>query len=157
VTVLPKCTGSTPSTINLDGREKVIPAGVNVYVNMPSIQVHPAVWGNEATLWRPSRWLESSHDSLKGEQLKPSPPGAFVAWSEGKRVCPGKRFSQVAFVAALAAMFLNYRADVVPDEGETHEEARARTLAVVNDTYAVTTVYMHNAQSVKIRMVRRAE
>ncbi|KAH9870199.1 hypothetical protein J1614_007122, partial [Plenodomus biglobosus] len=157
VTVLPKCTGTTPSTIDLEGQEKVIPAGVNVYVNMPSIQVHPEIWGDDATLWRPSRWLEPSHNVSQGEQLRSPPPGAFVAWSEGKRVCPGRRFSQVAFVAALVAIFLKYRADVVPREGESHEDARERTLAVVNDTYAITTVYMRNPQSVKIRLLQRAK
>ncbi|CAE7174329.1 hypothetical protein PTNB73_02647 [Pyrenophora teres f. teres] len=157
VTVIPKCTGSTPSTVNLNGQERVIPAGVNVYVNMPSIQVHPAIWGDDAVLWRPSRWIEPSYDTSRGEQLKPPPPGAFIAWSEGKRVCPGKRFSQVGFVAALAALFLKYRACVVPDEGETQEEARERTLTVVNDTYAITTVYMRNPQSVKVRIIQRAK
>ncbi|KAF2845718.1 cytochrome P450 [Plenodomus tracheiphilus IPT5] len=157
VTVLPKCTGSTPSIIDLEGRERNIPAGVNVYVNMPSIQVHPAIWGNDAAFWKPSRWIALSQDASQGEQLRPSLPGAFVAWSEGKRVCPGRRFSQVAFVAALATLFLKYRADVVPDEGETYEDARERTLTVVNDTYAITTVYMRNPQSVKIKMVQRVK
>ncbi|KAI8935083.1 hypothetical protein NX059_007678 [Plenodomus lindquistii] len=157
VTVLPKCTGAESSTISLEGQEKVIPAGINVYVNMPSIQVHPAIWGEDARVWKPSRWIESTKDHSPEEQVKPPPLGAFVAWSEGKRVCPGKRFSQVNFVAALAAMFLRFRAEVIPREGESQGAAEQRTVDVVNDTYAITTVYMRDPQSVKIQLVRRTK
>lgn len=122
---------------------------------MPSIQVHPTIWGDDALIWRPSRWLEPLRDPSQGEELKSPPLGAFVPWSEGKRVCPGKRFSQVNFVAALAAIFLEFRAEVIPDEGESQEEAQQRTVNVVNDTYAITTVYMRDPGSVKIQMVAR--
>lgn len=46
------------------------------------------------------------------------------AW--GQRVCPGRKFAQVELVAVLAALFKDWKVEVVPKEGETGEQARER-------------------------------
>ncbi|KAF4810010.1 Cytochrome P450 86A4 [Colletotrichum siamense] len=157
VTVLPKCTGSESTTLLVSGSERHIPPTVNVYVNMPSIQIHKPVWGPDATSFRPSRWITSSQSlaGLENEQLRAPPEGAFLPWSDGKRICPGKRFSQVGFVAALAAILLKHRIEVIPDAGESMGDARKRTLRVVNNTYAVMTVHMYEPSSVKLELIKR--
>ncbi|KAF5498055.1 Cytochrome P450 86A2 [Colletotrichum siamense] len=157
VTVLPKCTGSESTTLPVSGSDRHIPPSVNVYVNMPSIQIHKPVWGPDATSFRPSRWITSSQSlaGLENEQLRAPPEGAFLPWSDGKRICPGKRFSQVGFVAALAAILLKHRIEVVPDAGESMDDARKRTLRVVNNTYAVMTVHMYEPSSVKLELIKR--
>ncbi|KXH25539.1 cytochrome P450 [Colletotrichum nymphaeae SA-01] len=158
VTVLPKCTGSKATTLLIGSEDRRIPANANVFVNMPSIQVHQPVWGTDAMHWKPDRWIMES-DRMKGldsEQLKAPPDGAFLPWSEGKRACPGKRFSQVGFVAALATLLYKHRLEVIPNVEESLENARERVMEVVNDTYAVMTVHMHKPLSVRIGVLKRS-
>jgi hypothetical protein len=52
--------------------------------------------------------------------------GAFVGWSEGVRDRPGKKFSQVEFVATLATLFSDWRVDPVTSHGESLDAARER-------------------------------
>ncbi|KAI1201389.1 hypothetical protein F5X97DRAFT_320469 [Nemania serpens] len=54
------------------------------------------------------------------------PRRIFFGWSEGALDCPGKRFSQVEFVATIATLFLHWRVEPVTEEGETLHEARER-------------------------------
>lgn len=124
---------------------------------MPSIQIHKPVWGPDAKSFRPSRWITSSQSlaGLENEQLRAPPEGAFLPWSDGKRICPGKRFSQVGFVAALAAILLKHRIEVIPDAGESMGDARKRTLRVVNNTYAVMTVHMYEPSSARLELIKR--
>jgi len=49
-----------------------------------------------------------------------------MPWAWGQRACPGKKFSQVELVAALAVLFRDWRVEVVPREGESVEGARER-------------------------------
>ncbi|WDK19634.1 cytochrome P450 [Colletotrichum graminicola] len=157
VTVVPKCTTSAAVTLSINGSNRRIPPNTNVFVNMPSIQVRESIWGSGAGLWNPGRWIArpTADDGQKHERVQPPPDGAFLAWSEGKRACPGRRFSQVGLVAALAAMFSSHRLEVMPNEGESSAEARMRANAAVNSSYAVMTVHMYDPYSVKIRLVKR--
>ncbi|TLD09602.1 hypothetical protein PspLS_11726 [Pyricularia sp. CBS 133598] len=156
VTVVPKCTTSTAATLSIGGSDRRIPPNTNVFVNMPSIQVRESIWGADAGLWNPKRWIAGPDDGQRQhERVRSAPDGAFLAWSEGKRACPGRRFSQVGLVAALAAVLSSHRLEVVPNEGEGPAEARMRANAAVNSTYAIMTVHMYDPYSVKIRMVKR--
>lgn len=60
--------------------------------------------------------------------------GAFLGWSEGIRDCPGKRFSQVEFVALLVGLFRQWRVEparIRPDE--SIESARQRVLDLIRE------------------------
>ncbi|OHF03814.1 cytochrome P450 [Colletotrichum orchidophilum] len=158
VTVLPKFTGSRATTLFVGSEDHRIPANINIFVNMPSIQVHEPIWGPDADSWKPGRWIITNNEikGLDGEQIKVPPDGAFLPWSEGKRACPGKRFSQVGFVAALSTLLYKHRLEVIPNEGESMENARKRVMGVIDDTYAVMTVHMHDPLSVKIKIAGRS-
>ncbi|KAF2025334.1 hypothetical protein EK21DRAFT_15519, partial [Setomelanomma holmii] len=55
------------------------------------------------------------------------PESAFFApWGLGPRVCPGKKFRQVEFVAVLARILAEWRVEIVRNKGEEELEARAR-------------------------------
>ncbi|KAK4235018.1 hypothetical protein C8A03DRAFT_37146 [Achaetomium macrosporum] len=58
----------------------------------------------DALAWPPSRWIQEGAKSGE-EELVVIERGAFLGWSEGARDCPGKKFSQVEFVATMAAEF----------------------------------------------------
>ncbi|EFQ36732.1 cytochrome P450 [Colletotrichum graminicola] len=160
VIVIPK-TNPLPATLRVGHGEIHVPSGTNLYVNMPGVQVHEGTWGPNAMTWDPRRWVDTPvaagdiSDSLATERLLPPPDGAFVPWSEGKRACPGKRFSQVGLVAALATILAFHKVEVIPNDGESAEAARGRTLAAVNNTYAVMSVHMYQPYSVRVKMVQR--
>lgn len=72
---------------------------------------------------------------MDNESLVTPRKGSFIAWSEGNRNCPGKKFSQVEFVASMAGLFRDWRVDPVPEGLESLTEARERVLdAAQNDT-----------------------
>jgi cytochrome P450 len=61
------------------GRKYYIPAGTHIACGVFQMQRRIDLWGNDANLWRPQRWLES-----KGV---PAQNGfAFQAWGVGPRI-----------------------------------------------------------------------
>ncbi|TVY16155.1 Cytochrome P450 4d8 [Lachnellula arida] len=83
--------------------------------------------------WRPSRWIntEDPDESLRNETITTPQKGSFVAWSEGVRICPGKKFSQVEFVASIAGLFRDWRVEPVLQKGEDLRMARKRVMELV--------------------------
>jgi cytochrome P450 len=129
---LVKTTGSEPRIISYEGKDHLIPARTIVEVNVSGLQTHPRYWGSDSLLWKPQRFITGS--SMDDEELAPDTVGAdFFPWASGKNVCPGKRFSQVELVAALAAMFRDHRIDPVPEAGESMDEARTRVGVLSED------------------------
>ena len=129
-----------------------------------ALHAHPRYWGDDALVWRPSRWIEHPSDSasggdirtrLSGERLLVPEKGAYFAWSEGARSCPGKKFAQVEFVATMAALFRTHRVQPVPRKGETLERARRRVLDVVEDTRMQLLLQMRDPNSVSVAWSRR--
>jgi hypothetical protein len=80
-----------------------------------------------------------------------------MPWAWGQRVCPGKRFSQVELAAVLAALFKDWRVEVVPEAGETSEQAQKRawasSLKVDHEGHMLHE--MVNPKSVGLRWVKR--
>lgn len=152
MTSIPKTTGPTSSLVILDGKEYILPPRARVYVNIPALHVHPDHWGSESLSWRPSRWIECNSNE---EQMRAPVKGAFAPWGDGPRVCPGRKFAQVEFVATIAAIFSEYRVEVVPQDGESFEEAREKAWQVVQDSYVALTLTMSNPEAVSLRLVKR--
>ena len=94
-------------------------------------------------------------DRLGHEVLLEPPKGTFIAWSEGVRNCPGKRFSQVEFVATMAAVFRNRYSEPVTLIDETLDQAQKRVLQVVKDSNVELLLQMRNAESVAVQWFRR--
>ncbi|KAF7503982.1 hypothetical protein GJ744_002956 [Endocarpon pusillum] len=67
------------------------------------------------------------------EEYLVTPQNGSIAWSEGNRSCPGKKFSQVEFVASMAGLFRDRRVDPVPEESENLEMARGRIVRMVEE------------------------
>jgi cytochrome P450 len=110
--------------------------------------------------WKPSRWITSSSpkdtepkSAFWKESLTTPKKGTYVAWSDGVRPCPGKKFSQVEFVAAMASLFRGHRVEVVPNLGEKAQEARDRVKRCVNDNRIVLLLQMRDPNSVGLRWV----
>ncbi|KAG4267187.1 hypothetical protein FPRO04_04799 [Fusarium proliferatum] len=108
-------------TLKVNGASYTIPKNTFVGVNLAGLHTSSASWGDNALQWLPSRWITAD------DKLAPMPTGAFLPWAAGPRVCPGKKFSQVEFVAVMACLLKDYT--VEPDaEGDHLKEAASRAL-----------------------------
>lgn len=114
----------------------------------------PEFWGEDHLDWKPQRWIQGS--AIQAENIVQPPKGkeTFIPWSGGARVCPGKKFSQVEFVAIIARLLQSYKIEVVPEQGETEDEARRRCLEVIKDSETQITLQMRQASSVRLRLVK---
>lgn len=127
-------------------------------LNTDAIHTHPAYWGADALQWQPQRWIIAHEDgpsSLFNEAILTPLQGAYAPWSGGARVCPGKKFGQVEFVAIMATLFQNYRVEPVPVGAESMESARSRAAAAVRDSGMILLLQMRHPEAVGLRWVRK--
>ncbi|XXG95845.1 hypothetical protein Hte_002116 [Hypoxylon texense] len=134
-TVVPsiKWTDSRSQSLTIGEKTVVLPPHSMVAPSYGSVQTDPRFWGPDSLAWRPSRWIKLAAGSDTDVVSKPgeedfSMPvrGAFIGWSDGVRNCPGRKFSQVEFVATMASLFLNWRVDPTVAKGESLDTARRR-------------------------------
>lgn len=158
-----KSTFLIPQPLVVGDKTIIIPPDTRIIPNSNAIHTLPRYWGKDSMEWKPSRWItSSSSSSSKDTETKPvfgkeslmtPKKGTYVAWSDGVRPCPGKKFSQVEFVAAMASLFRRHRVEVVPNPGETAQEARDRVKGCVNDNRIVLLLQMRDPKSVGLRWV----
>ncbi|KAK8081414.1 hypothetical protein PG996_000195 [Apiospora saccharicola] len=118
-----KWTDSQPQQLSVGGKTITVPADTMVIASYAAIHTHPDYWGADALDWRPSRWIDGEEELITPRR------GTFIGWSEGERSCPGKKFSQVEFVATIARLFRDrWRVEPTPRPGESAAEARRRIL-----------------------------
>jgi len=107
--------------------------------------------------WDPARFI-SKRDALTGrledEELLPDTGEHFLPWAFGQRVCPGKKFSQVEIVAALAVLFHHYRLNPQPEGRETMDRARERALRVCRDVEHKMLVEMKHPEVLGLKWTR---
>ena len=136
---LPKYTNDRAQPLTIAGKEHVIPPYVILHLNQAAVQTQPRNWGNRSFEWLPDRWI----DSQKSDETimeAPGGKGTYLPWAEGARNCPGKKFSQVEFVAVLATLFRRWNVRPALFEGETVQQAKERVLGVVDDSHVVLTL-----------------
>ena len=140
-----------------------IPPNTLVVPALQTLHTNPRYWGSDSLIWRPSRWIKSpsgltpadAGTQASQESLLVPPNGTFIAWSEGARNCPGKKFAQVEFVATMAALFRDHRAQPALRDGETLEEARHRVLRVVKDSNVELLLQMRDPGKVLVKWMNR--
>ncbi|GME62546.1 hypothetical protein OIDMADRAFT_118140 [Neofusicoccum parvum] len=153
VTMAPKSTGlSAVGVLSEDGVTHTFPAQTDVKANIPTLHVQQDHWGLDSLLWKPSRWIDSNAE----ETLRAPVKGSFLPWTDGPRVCPGKKFAQVSFVATVATIVSQYKIEVVPCSGEVMEQARERAWKAVQDSYAALTLEIRAPEKVKFRLLKRS-
>ncbi|KAH7390652.1 cytochrome P450 monooxygenase-like protein [Pyrenochaeta sp. MPI-SDFR-AT-0127] len=158
---LVKTTGATPQPLKFNGETYIIPAGTSVHCSLPALHSHPKYWGPDPLAWNPEQHISISNhtntDSFEAEVLASDTSKHFMPWAWGQRVCPGKRFSQVELVAVLAALFRDWRVEIVPEPRETLKQAqnRAWTSSLVVDHEGHMLHEMVNPQSVGLVWLKR--
>ncbi|KAF7913132.1 uncharacterized protein EAE98_011682 [Botrytis deweyae] len=136
ISQLVKTTGSHEQTLEVNGQTYVLPPHTTVHCSIPALHAHPKYWGSDPLSWNPSRFISMSSTSTSTEKystqdfdkekVEGDTSNHFMPFAWGQRVCPGKKFAQVELVAVLAALFKDWRVEVVPKDGETDEQARKR-------------------------------
>ena len=158
LTGIVKSTGETPVEITISGKRVILPAGIRVILNTEAIHTLPCYWGSDSLEWNPKRWIvtpRGSNPTLESEQIITPQPGTYTPWSGGSRVCPGKKFSQVEFVAVMVTFFRRNKVEPVPHTGESIESARARTVSAVKDSGMILLLQMLKPESIGLRWERR--
>ncbi|CRG89906.1 Cytochrome P450 4Z1 [Talaromyces islandicus] len=147
-----KWTDDKAQSLDVGEKTLVVPANTMICLSYSSLHTDPRWWGSDSLTWRPSRFIKKNKENadskcsgpdLDAEQFLPPRRGSFLSWSEGARDCPGRKFSQVEFVATIASIFRDWRVDPVVFEGETIEGARKRVLELIeNDSAMVLLIQM---------------
>ena len=101
-------------------------------VNAVGLHLHPKHWGNMPTQWDPKRWIVGS--GYEKESLMKPVEGSYLPWSEGPRGCPGRKFSQVEFVAVIATLFQHHTVKVAHHGSEKPEAARSRLARTIDES-----------------------
>lgn len=127
-----------------------MPADTYVFNNLVNLHLSSDIWGSDASVWRPDRWI-IKNDGTGEESLLQPPPGTYMPWVMGPRVCPGKKFAQVEFVAVLGTLFQNHRVMPAPQAGETEETASKRIIEAVEDSEIVLTIKVKNPEKIRVR------
>jgi len=159
-----KSTGIESQTLKVGKKSTVLPPTTLVIPNHVAIHTHPKYWGYDALEWRPSRWIrkedtDTSKSGIGDESPIVPQSGSFIAWSEGVRVCPGEKFAQIEFVAAMAGILREWRVDPVPvrNRSETMEGARERVMKLVeSDTGQVLLLQMLHHERAPLAWKKRA-
>jgi cytochrome P450 len=126
-----KYTADSPRALTIKGREYQFPPQCQLSLNLVSLHTDPKSWGSDALAWKPERFIES----IRNEETLVSPSdGSFVPWVSGPRVCPGKKFAQVEFVAVIATVFKDRRVRAGTWAGELPEQTKNRVLTVMEDS-----------------------
>jgi cytochrome P450 len=156
VPALPSMASNHTRVLKTDTQALNIPEGVNLTVNLRSMQVHPAYWP-DPNRWLPSRWISNpapatcpTAKQLAREELTVPSKNTFFPWGEGPQICPGKKFAEVEAVAVLACLFKTHRLAIKKQVGETDSAAINRAIDCSNDVDLEMLVRLRDADRVTL-------
>jgi cytochrome P450 len=105
-----------------DGTDPIfVPKGQEVIYSVYSMHRLPAVFGQDATEYRPERWA-----SLK-------PGWAYIPFNGGPRICPGQQFALTEASYTIMRVLRRFKSIECRD-GKPFKEALTLTLASKNGT-----------------------
>ncbi|KAJ4485545.1 cytochrome P450 [Lentinula aciculospora] len=79
----------------------VIPKGTILEIPVNVVQTDPNVWGPDAEIFRPARWLERKNRGIRHER-------EILAFSEGPRSCIGKTFAMCEVKALIVTLIRQF-------------------------------------------------
>lgn len=150
-----------PMTLHLraENRSIVIPPNTMVSANLVAMQHDTKHWGADAAEWRPGRWIENTGVGLRNERLKgpPSELAGYMPWAVGPRVCPGKKFSQVEFIAVISTILQRCQIipSIIPGRHSTLKQARDELIEVGRDTLFRLTTNLNRPGDAAVQFVAR--
>jgi cytochrome P450 len=152
-----KSTGNSEKPLTVDGKTYIIPAKTLLIPNHIAVHTHPKYWGEDSLEFNPKRWIQSTSAQIDDEVFVTPRKGSFIPWSDGVRNCPGKKFSQVEFVACLATLLKEHYVEPKLFDGEDMGQARRRVLKLVEeDTGQVLLLQMFHPERAPMAWKRRS-
>ncbi|KAE8555854.1 hypothetical protein EYB25_000552 [Talaromyces marneffei] len=138
-----------------NGQERIVTVNPGTLVGGHFYGGHLSTrWGPDAHVFNPKRFISKS--AVNGEEELVVPPDTlFIPWLTGPRVCPGKKFSQVEFVAIVAQIFSEYRVEILKEGNESEAVARHRFEGVVGEKYFNVSTHLKKPTEGAVRFVRR--
>ena len=73
-----------------------------------------------------------------------------MPWASGPRVCPGKKFAQIEFVAVVAWLFRRNRVRPKVEAGEKIEETFRTVKEIVDDSELYVTLKMKHPERIRL-------
>eukprot|EP01117_Protostelium_nocturnum_P002048 TRINITY_DN12696_c0_g1_i1.p1 TRINITY_DN12696_c0_g1~~TRINITY_DN12696_c0_g1_i1.p1 ORF type:complete len:515 (-),score=105.51 TRINITY_DN12696_c0_g1_i1:8-1552(-) len=105
-----------PKTCSADqpilGGKYVIPAGADIVMDCCGTHYSTEVWGPDAASFNPSRFDNRANDPTVPVYYK---KGSFYPFSEGVRMCLGKKFAQVELIFIVSTLLQKYKVQL-PDD-----------------------------------------
>ncbi|KAG8528171.1 uncharacterized protein KY384_007088 [Bacidia gigantensis] len=158
---LKRCVKDSSQTLSIGGKRHVIPPGTFVVMNHAANHTNPSIWGKDSLEWKPTRWIDN--DGTNGDEIsngdvfkQPPVKGCYMPWFDSSpRICPGKKFSQVEFVAVLASLFKDHTVNARPEADESTAQAKQRVMNVVNDSGLRITLQMKHPETVALDWQKR--
>ncbi|KAJ7905901.1 cytochrome P450, partial [Mycena leptocephala] len=92
-------------------KELLIQQGTAVYLGLSAANRSTAIWGPDASEFKPERWLNRS-------QTESKLPGAYsgmMSFLSGARVCPGKTFAILEMKLVLSVLLLAFSFESIPE------------------------------------------
>ncbi|KAF2851336.1 cytochrome P450, partial [Plenodomus tracheiphilus IPT5] len=148
IMALPKSTKDQCQNLDINGSTIMVPSNVYVVPSLLAVQSHPAHWGEDALVWKPSRWINGNNEIVVPRK------GTYLTWSEGAQNCPGKKFSQVTFVAVIASLFQFHWVKALCAEGESKKALQARLQRTIEEASHGVLLRMKDADSVRLAWTR---
>lgn len=92
-----------------------IPPGTTVGCNPVSLHRNPEIFGDDADVFRPERWLGDSDDEDKTRVME----RYNLIWGGGARTCPGRHLAEMLVSKIVPALVANFEVKVTlpPEEG----------------------------------------
>lgn len=119
---------------------------MEIYVNQAAIHRDPSIWGSDANIFRPSRWIDSFGNLIIPEK------GTFVPWSGGPRICPGMKMAQVEFVATFATLFRAAKCESLNAGDDSKENTRLLEM-LMKDSFLKLSLQMKEPDEVQLRWI----
>ncbi|KAJ6532558.1 cytochrome P450 [Mycena capillaripes] len=92
-------------------RELLIKEGTAVYLGLSAANRSTAIWGPDASEFKPERWLNRSQTQIK----LPGAYSSMMTFLSGAKVCPGKIFAILEMKLVLSALLLNFSFEPIPE------------------------------------------
>lgn len=148
----PTSSQALPITTSKGLSEVVIRPGVQVGWHQYGGHLSPR-WGLDALEFNPARFIIKNMDGTESVAV---PDGVlFFPWAGGPRVCPGKKFSQVEFVALVANILSRYQIKAVAREDESEVEARQRLSKVMDEKFFNISSHFRRPEDAAVHFIRR--
>lgn len=152
---VPKETGSNSQELSSQGQSYCLPPKTFINLNVQALHTKSQHWGSDALMWNPRRWIMPPDNGglpPQRDRLISPQRGTFVPWADGPRNCPGQKFAQVEFVAAMATFFAKHRVTPVLREGQSLEDAQRMLIGMVEGSnISYITLQMRQPRKVALR------